>query len=618
MRLKFLQSGGSFNPRYSVYEPYIVPEEAISDSKSNSSKRSRENSANNDILKMIKESFSNGLPSDLQAASSTIANVFSNIERMLEEPDLYGGTGRIASAYARALPLLKSIEFNSKEYENVYQSLNETGSMQEVAINSIGQLAVQSEEGFSWVTPEEYYANIELYQPITNSQLLDARANSSSFAFQNKVFETLKNGTSIDSITKQILEYVSKVGSEESIQTGYGYVSGGNIMKDFKTFSQNIQLEGFDPKQDDLYSYEVATKSERANAYAMLDIIYNMLPQTSKALLKYKSNGTEAGAKGMIAVLMGTSTDHSVKTGITLQEGYSKSGSGSGSSSEGDDKYFNHVIRAAMGLGSNEEFLINPGTSNTFKVLGTTIPIMNSSSEIMQKDLLSDVKSSQMGQLFLTTDISVAGQHVDSSAANKIYLTSRRATLVDLPWTYEKDADGNYTNNIVPDYELLEQKDLVEKHMKNNNWTFKDNYQQIQEFIQNNKLTIKYNKQGEVQFPNVKRFAIFNANFPADIFTDSKAKNNKYLKPLSNADALNTYNEIMKQNDWTKKDWDYDVEGLFPKDMYKGTVIIPIDPTFLNLVTKDLGSETVLELGQIDQRRQAQANWDYAERKPGQ
>jgi hypothetical protein len=55
--------------------------------------------------------------------------------------------------------------------------------------------------------------------------------------FQNSVFETLKNGISIDTIAKQILEYASKVGSSEQIQTGYGYVPGGNIMKDFKTFS---------------------------------------------------------------------------------------------------------------------------------------------------------------------------------------------------------------------------------------------------------------------------------------------------------------------------------------------------------------------------------------------
>lgn len=612
MKLKFLQSGGSFNPRYSVYEPYIIPEEDISDSKSGS-KRSKDSAINSDILKMIKESFSNGLPSDLQAASSTIANVFSNIEKKLSDPDLYGGTGSIASDYAKALPLLKSIEFNSKEYENIYTSLTETGSMQEVAINSIGQLAVQTKDGFSWVTPEEYHANIEKYQPVTNALLLDSRANLPSFAFKNAVFETLKNGISIDTITKQILESASKIGSEEQVQTGYGYVTGGNIMKDFKTFSKSAQLEGFDPKKDDLYSYEVATKTERNNALTMIDIIYNMLPQASKSLLKYKSNGTDAGAKGMLMLLAGSASDHSVKTTITLQEGYSKDSGTKSSSSEGD-KYFNHVFRAAMGLGSNEDFIINPGTSNSFKVHGTTIPIMESSSSIIQKDLLSDVKSSTMGQMLLTSDISIAGQHIDSSAANKIYLTDRRVTLVDLPYTFEEG-----TNHIIPDYKLLEQKDLVEKHMRDNKWTFKDNFQQIQEFIKTNNFTIRYNRQGEVQFANVKRFAIFNANFPEDIFSEGKLKNKAYVKTLTEQDAVNTYNEIMSQNEWTNKDWNYDVEGIWlTNDMYKGTVIIPVDTTFLNLVTKDLGAETVSELMEEDKKKQARDNFNYDNRQLGQ
>lgn len=603
MKLKFLQSGGTFNPRYSVYEPYIVPEE-VTESKA-SGKRSKDNSINSDILKMIKESFSNGLPSDLQAASTTIANVFSNIEKMLNEPDIYGGTGSIASAYAKALPLLKSIEFNSKEYENIYKSLNENGSMQEVAINSMGQLAVQTEEGFSWVTPEEYHANIDRYQPISNAQLLDSRANLPALAFQNTVFETLKNGVSIDSITKQILESASKIGSEEQIQTGYGYVTGGNIMKDFKTFSKSAKLDGFDPKKDDLYSYEVATKTERNNALTMIDIIYNMLPQASKSLLKYKSNGTDAGAKGMLMLLAGSASDHSVKSTITLQEGYSK-GSGTKSSS-GDDKYFNHIFRAAMGLGTNETFTINPGTSNSFSVLGTTIPIMDSSSSIIQKDLLSDVKSSTMGQMLLTSDISVAGQHVDSSSANKIYLTDRRVTLVDLPYTFEEG-----TNHIIPDYNLLKQKDLVEQHMRDNKWTFKDNFQQIQEFIKTNNFTIRYNRQGEVQFTNVKRFAIFNANFPEDIFSEGKLKNKAYVKTLTEQEAVNTYNIIMSQNEWTNKDWNYDVKGFwFTNDMYKGTVVIPVDTTFLNLVTKDLDAGTVTELMEKDKARIARNDWYF-------
>jgi len=105
----------------------------------------------------------------------------------------------------------------------------------------------------------------------------------------------------------------------------------------------------------------------------------------------------------MIAVLMGTATDHSVSSKISLEGGYNKG------SESGDDKYFDHVFRAAMGLGSEEEFTINPGTTNIFKVIGITIPIMDSSSSMIEKDLLSDVKSSTMGKMLITTQMSVAG-----------------------------------------------------------------------------------------------------------------------------------------------------------------------------------------------------------------
>jgi hypothetical protein len=109
-------------------------------------------------------------------------------------------------------------------------------------------------------------------------------------------------------------------------------------MQDFKEFSKTAKLEGFDPKKDDLYSYEISTKSERENAYLMIDIIYNMLPNTAKTLLKYKSNGTDEGAKGMITLLAGTAASHSVKYNIDLEGGYSKN---SGSSSSDNDKIYN-------------------------------------------------------------------------------------------------------------------------------------------------------------------------------------------------------------------------------------------------------------------------------------
>ena len=52
--------------------------------------------------------------------------------------------------------------------------------------------------------------------------------------------------------------------------------------------------------------------------------------------------------------------------------------------------------------------------------------------------------------------------------------------------------------------------------------------------------------------------------------------------------------------------------------MYKGTVVIPVDTTFLNLVTKDLGAETVSELMERDKEKQARDNFNYDNRQLGQ
>ena len=152
-------------------------------------------------------------------------------------------------------------------------------------------------------------------------------------------------------------------------------MSGGNLLKDYKEFEKNMRQYGFDPKKDDLYSYEVSTNSERANALAMLNIVYGMLPVSSKALLQYKTNGTDSGAIGMIHTLLQASSDLTLKETIKLEGGVSHSSSSNKSNGD-DDKYFNHTIRAVMGMGREEDFVINAGTTNKFSVKGNTVPLM--------------------------------------------------------------------------------------------------------------------------------------------------------------------------------------------------------------------------------------------------
>lgn len=600
MKLKFLQSGGSFQPRYSVYEPYIIPKtaETTETSKKNSKSKS-EDASSSEIIKMIREAFKDGLPSDLQVASSTIASIFNNIEHKLNNPDLYGGVGSIASDYIKALPLLQSIEFNRKEYENAYKTLTEKGGMKEVAINSLGQIAVRTEDGFSWVSPEEYHNNKEEYTPITNAQLLDARANSTSLAFKSNVFETLNNAIGIENITKQILEIVDKIGKEEYVKTGYGYVSGNSLLKDYKEFEKNMRQQGFDPKKDDLYSYEVSTSTERANALAMLNVIYSTLPTSSKALLRYKTNGTDQGAIGMIHSLLQASSDVVLKESIKLENGVNHS-----SSNNKSDDYFNHTIRAIMGLGREEDFVINPGTVNSFSVHGNTVPLMYNDQKIIDKSLLSEAQNSEFGKMMDTDNISVAGQHVNASVANKIYLTSRLTTLMDLPYKYDDQG------NIIPDYKMLEEKDIVDKQIRDNKWTFENNYKQIQKFIADNNLSIRYSPTGEVKFPNVKRFMVFNAQFPKEIFEDGKILNAKYTKALSDYEANNTYNAILAQNKWESKDWDMPDEW-FVKDFYASTVVIPIKASFVNLLNESVDAATVIELMEQDKKMLSRDNYNF-------
>lgn len=606
------QGGGGipwvgFTPVFATSE-YGAPV-ASKESKKDSNE---ENLTSKDILELLKDM--DGLPSDMKLIADSLYNFHLQDEM---DPLKLASSSNIASRYIKLVNQIKVANFNKKEYDQAFNNLKTNGGLHEYAITSEGKLIGMNAEGdfkyFSTKDILEGKSEEQKYALLTNSNLLYLRANSTDAAFNHELTTVAQNGIGMEVVQTMINSAITNLGTSTNSQEGYVSTEQGKVIEGLESFYKAVQASDgqFDGTINDLYEYKYLTKSQAEQAKKAVQYIYRTLPVNARTLLKVKSNGTDEGAIALIETLLSSKISPETQFTVDLVGGpsHKKTKSDGG----GDDKYFNHIFRAAMGLGSEEQFVINPGTTNTFKVIGTTIPIMASSSSMIEKDLLSDVKSSTMGQMLITTQMSVAGQHVDSSAANKIYLTDRRATLVDLPYTYEEG-----TNSIIPDYKLLEQKDQVDNYVKNNNLSFKDDFQQIQKFIKDNKFTIKYNKQGEVQFPNVKRFALFNANFSEDIFTDKKIKNGKYVKPLSKEDALNTYNEIMQQNSWTKKDWNYDVEGWFSDDIYKGTIAIPVDTAFLNLVTKDLDSETVLELAHRDKERLARENFNYDNRQLGQ
>ena len=52
--------------------------------------------------------------------------------------------------------------------------------------------------------------------------------------------------------------------------------------------------------------------------------------------------------------------------------------------------------------------------------------------------------------------------------------------------------------------------------------------------------------------------------------------------------------------------------------MYTGSVAIPVDDTYLNVVGQNLDATTVIELSKLDQQNKARENFSYDDRQLGQ
>ena len=99
MKLK-LQQGGTFVPPFAVYQPFITPTEQTQ-TKSSSKESSKKVPNVTDLMKDVLGDLK-GLPGDRKAILSTLSSLFGNIERKLNNPEMFGGTGSIASEYLQA------------------------------------------------------------------------------------------------------------------------------------------------------------------------------------------------------------------------------------------------------------------------------------------------------------------------------------------------------------------------------------------------------------------------------------------------------------------------------------------------------------------------------------
>ena len=378
MIFKF-QQGGSAIPPLVSYQPIMVTNNGASETASTvgSSKSSEESSdlTDKDLLKMLEKL--DGLPNDMQALTKVLQNFYID-QQYSPSPN----TTNIASRYLQALQMMRTINFNRKQYDNALNIISNNGGINELAVNEKGQLICVNEKGdFKYLKPEQL-KQITDYRPVTNSELLKLRAYSPELANDNNILGVIANGIGIKGVTEYIQQFINNLGTSDNSTQGYVTTQQGQIINGIATLTSAIQEAAqqgikFDGTTQDLYQYKILNKSQKEQADAALSYIYRMLPENAKTLLKVRTpNGTSEDAQKLIATIIASQIDVTnhydieLKAGKTAQSIGKSSNAGTKDSTEQETSLIHNVMQSIGG--TDTQLKVDRGDGIQMVVNGST------------------------------------------------------------------------------------------------------------------------------------------------------------------------------------------------------------------------------------------------------
>lgn len=169
---------------------------------------------------------------------------------------------------------------------------------------------------FKYFTPEEAAKGSHTengYQLLTNSNLLYLRANSTDAAFNHKLITVAQNGVGMETINKLIFDSIANLGTSVYSEEGYAKTKQGELLEGLEDFYKAIQASdgNFNGTINDLYKYNLLTKTQAEQAKKAMQYVYNTLPLNVKALLKVKSDGSDVGALKLIETIISSKETNS-------------------------------------------------------------------------------------------------------------------------------------------------------------------------------------------------------------------------------------------------------------------------------------------------------------------
>lgn len=322
MILKFQQGGIAIPPLVS-YTPVMVTQGSTTSGEEVTTKGdnsgSKEDLTDKDILKMLEKL--NALPNEADAIHQVLSDFYID-----QQYSPFPNTSSIASRFLEALHMMQRANFNRARYDESYEKAVQNGSINEIAINARGQVVGVNEKGdYKLLRPEQLVK--EGYKPITTQELLYLRAYNPDLVNKNEFLSIVDSSIGMSTVIDIIQKFVDKIGYSQETDKGYINKQSGALIKglnDFKAAVQRAQQSGisYNGTTQDLYRYELMSKSQKDQADIAMTYIYNILPENAKSLLKTRTqNGTDEEAHKLIGTIIASQIDYTHSFDIELKGG---------------------------------------------------------------------------------------------------------------------------------------------------------------------------------------------------------------------------------------------------------------------------------------------------------
>ena len=604
MIFKF-QQGGSAIPPLVSYEPVIITDSGTSeiDTTKESPKESSD-LTDKDLLKMLKDL--DGLPNDMQVLTETLQNFYID-----QQYSPFPNTVNIASRYLQALFLMRTANFNRKQYDNAFNIVSNNGGINELAINERGQLVcVNSDGDFKFLLPEQLKDNPG-YAPVYNAELLKMRAYSPELANNNEVLSIVSNGIGMKSILELVSQTITNLGSTTEVDEGFTSTSSKELLNGLKAF-QKASLEAskngqnFDGTVDNLYKGKLLTQSQAEQAEAALRFIYRSLTPNAQTLLKVKaSQPTEEGAVQMLGELIQSKITNRTEFTMTIDTPTSKTTDGSPKSGTFNAIKLDPVSLLQAGYGQKQTITIltGEGGQNGIQVPTVSMPIVSKDGQSMGVGTLSDVATSGFAGYLDLENVTMGGVRIDPTGFQNVAVNGTQLYTAYLPIDLEKYSD---TGNIRPDIDMLKRLKVAQDEIKEGNITDKNKINQI---YQKYKLPAMFDGNGNV-LTNYQKFALINGAAIQQAFQEN-AEVAKWLSETTDENIVNNVLNIIQKGrgkeeriQFNKKNW---YNGIFNSydHVYKGTIFIPVNEDYFTYSAAMGESLTPGQAQNIEARQQA-------------